>query len=127
MTRVTNPCWLPFHYTKKRVIAVKEFVFLNCICTNVVDGDTMDVDIDVGFDFFSKQRLRLYGVDTPERNMDGFKEATDFVKMMVLGKEVQVTTYKKDSFGRWLSIVRVDGVNLNDLLLEEKYAVVYKD
>ncbi|KAB2328951.1 nuclease [Cytobacillus depressus] len=104
---------------------MKEFVFNNCICTYVVDGDTMDVEIDVGFDFSSFQRLRLYGVDTPERKQPGFEEAKQFVIDKILQKPVQIITYKKDSFGRWLSIVFVDGENLNDLLLEEGLAVIY--
>ena len=86
----------------------------------------MDVNIDVGFDFFSKQRLRLLGVDTPERKMAGFEEATEFVKDMCLGKPVQITTYKKDSFGRWLSTVFVNGENLNEMLLSKGLAVVYE-
>ena len=85
----------------------------------------MDVSIDVGFDFSTKQRLRLFGINTPERNMNGYLEATKFVANMCLGKPIQVTTYKKDSFGRWLSIVYVNGLNLNDLLMNEGLAVEY--
>ena len=85
----------------------------------------MDVEIDVGFDFSSKQRLRLFGIDTPERNTIGYVEATRFVADMCLGKPIQVTTYKKDSFGRWLSIVHVNGENLNEMLLSKGFAVQY--
>ncbi|USK72664.1 thermonuclease family protein [Peribacillus asahii] len=105
---------------------MNEFVFLNCICTNVIDGDTLDVEIDVGFDFKTKQRLRLIGVDTPERNTKGYKQATDFTTEKCLNKPVQVTTYKRDAFGRWLSIVEVDGENLNNTLIEKGLADVYK-
>ena len=37
-----------------------------CDITRVVDGDTVDVDIDLGFDIIFKSRIRLYGIDTPE-------------------------------------------------------------
>ena len=36
-------------------------------CTNVVDGDTIDIDLDLGFETFAKRRVRLLNVDTPER------------------------------------------------------------
>ena len=37
-----------------------------CVVTRVVDGDTVDADIDLGFNMFSKDRIRLMGLDTPE-------------------------------------------------------------
>lgn len=85
----------------------------------------MDVKIDVGFDFTTFQRLRLLGVNTPERNKPGFMEATLFVSDLCLNREIRIITYKKDSFGRWLSVVFVDGQNLNALLLEKGFAVPY--
>ncbi|MGE7191758.1 thermonuclease family protein [Lysinibacillus fusiformis] len=105
---------------------MKEFVYHNAVCTNVVDGDTLDVSIDVGFDFQTSQRLRLYGFNTPERNEPGYLEAKQFVLDTCYLKPVQITTYKKDSFGRWISIVYVDGQNLNEWLLSEGLAEVYK-
>lgn len=104
---------------------MKEFVFNHATCTNVVDGDTMDVVIDIGFDFFTMQRLRLYGIDTPERGQAGYFEAKDFVEISCLSKEVQVITYEKDSFGRWLSTVIVNGESLNDLLIKSGLAKAY--
>jgi endonuclease YncB( thermonuclease family) len=39
----------------------------HCVITKIIDGDTIDVDIDLGFDcWLHKQRIRLYGIDTPE-------------------------------------------------------------
>jgi micrococcal nuclease len=84
----------------------------------VVDGDTIDVDLDLGFDRIrTRQRLRLLGVDTPERGQPGFVEATDWTRDMLSGaSRIIVNTVRKDSFGRWLATVWVDGVNLNDEL-----------
>lgn len=104
---------------------MKEFIFNNCLCINVIDGDTIDVEIDVGFDFKTQQRLRLYGIDTPERNEPGYGEAKQFVIDQVYLEPVQIVTYKKDSFGRWLSTVFINGENLNDRLLAEGLAVEY--
>ena len=58
---------------------MKEFVYNSAYCINVIDGDTIDVDIDVGFDFSTVQRLRLEGIDTPERNEPGYGTAKQFV------------------------------------------------
>ncbi|USK77736.1 thermonuclease family protein [Peribacillus frigoritolerans] len=70
--------------------------------------------------------MRLLGIDTPERHQKGYSEATQFVVKKCLGKPVQISTYEKDSFGRWLSVVRVNGENLNELLLSEGFAVQYE-
>lgn len=104
---------------------MQEHIFNHCICTNVVDGDTLDVQLDVGFDFRTDQRLRLYGIDTPERGRPGYMEAKAWLQERTLFKPIQVITYKKDSFGRWLSIVYADGENLNDQLITEGLAVPY--
>lgn len=74
-------------------------------CTNVVDGDTIDVKIDLGFDTYSKRRVRLLDVDTPERGQENYKEATQFTTASVLGKEILIQTYKSDVFGRYLANV----------------------
>lgn len=74
-------------------------------CTNVVDGDTLDIDLDLGFETFAKRRVRLLNVDTPERGQENYKEATDFTKACVEGKKIYVQTYKSDVFGRYLANV----------------------
>ena len=43
-------------------------------CTRVVDGDTIDADIDLGFRMLRRERLRLLGIDTPERGQKNWKE-----------------------------------------------------
>lgn len=86
----------------------------------VVDGDTIDVDIDLGFDKIrTRQRLRLLEVDTPERSEIGFAEATEFVKQRLsASKQIIINTVRKDSFGRWLAMVWYDGKNLNQELFD---------
>ncbi|MDW4175320.1 thermonuclease family protein [Staphylococcus saprophyticus] len=74
-------------------------------CYGVVDGDTIDVMIDFGFDIWGDRRLRLLNVDTPERGQENYKEATEFVKDKVYNNEVLVQTYKDDNFGRYLANV----------------------
>lgn len=98
----------------------------------VIDGDTFhsnEVEVAI-FDVTVKipdLRFRLLGVDTPERNEQGYKEATAFTKNLIQGKEVIVQPTGKDVFGRWLCVVYLeDEKTLNDLLLESKNAVVYE-
>lgn len=94
-------------------------------CTNVVDGDTADLVIDVGFHLTTKQRVRFLGINTPERNQAGYQEAKDFVIESILGKDIIVQTYKTDAFGRYLATLYVDNVNLNVELLEKGLAKEY--
>ena len=97
----------------------------NAYCTNVVDGDTVDLEIDAGFKLFTEQRIRLLGVNTPERGQIGYKDATDFLKHLILNKDVVVETHNSDAFGRYLAEIYVDGVHVNEQLLLLGYAVPY--
>ena len=64
----------------------------NCKIVRVVDGDTVDVDIDLGFDvWLKKQRIRLYGVDTPEsRTRDLEEKKYGFAAKAVVEKHIPV-------------------------------------
>ncbi|AIA64035.1 endonuclease [Staphylococcus phage 6ec] len=93
------------------------------VCTNVVDGDTIDVILDLGFKTSAERRLRLINVDTPERGQDNFREATNFTKLCVEGQKIYIQTYKDDVFGRYLAKVYYNSDNevrcLNDDLKTE--------
>lgn len=115
-----------------------EAYIFRATCTNVVDGDTIDCELDLGFNLKATHRLRFYGVNTPEMHdkdsviRTNAKLAKEFVKEMVLDKEIMVQTYKSDVFGRYLAKVFIpvegaDGVYncLNDLLVREGYAEEY--
>jgi micrococcal nuclease len=70
----------------------------------VVDGDTVDVDVDAGFYLTLRVRFRILGVDTPERGAAGWAEATAFTREWVLAHpQLRAATVKTDSFGRWLA------------------------
>ena len=107
-----------------------------CTIVRVVDGDTVDVDIDLGFDvWLSKQRVRLYGVDTPEsRTRDKAEKARglaakDYVVDWCEGQEaikIQTSLDKRGKFGRVLGrIIGDDDGCLNDVLVDEGHAEVY--
>lgn len=105
--------------------------------TNIVDGDTIDVEIDLGFSVSYAQRLRLAGIDTPEsRTTDKAEkilglEAKEYLKSKVKdAKDVIVKTEKPDSsekYGRILGWVYVDGStkSVNEQMIEDGYAWGY--
>jgi len=105
-----------------------------CNITRVVDGDTVDAEIDCGFDIIFKSRIRLYGIDTPEsrtRNLDEKargKLASQFIKDKIAeAKLVKVKTKldKKGKFGRVLGSIIADDVDLNEQMVKNYLAVAY--
>jgi micrococcal nuclease len=93
---------------------------------NVVDGDTVDVDIDLGFKLTARLRLRLNGIDTPERGQPGYADAATYVAEQTYGKPIVVHTFKASKFGHYLArIILPDNRVLNDDLVELGYAKPY--
>lgn len=92
---------------------------------NVVDGDTVDVMVDLGFKVTTAQRLRLAGVDTPERNQAGFTEAKDFTQSMIGGKLVTIKTHKVSKFGYYLADIVIDGKNVSQELIAAGFGKSY--
>ena len=107
-----------------------------CQVTRVVDGDTIDVDLDLGFDIIYKCRVRLYGIDTPEsrtRNKDEKvrgKLAAKFLQNAISnGENVILQTQLKDSKGKFVRVlasVLVDGININQQMVTNHLAVRYE-
>ena len=105
--------------------------------TKIVDGDTIDVDIDLGFSISYSQRLRLAGIDTPEsRTTDKLEkilglESKDYLKSKFKdAKVIVVKTEKPDSsekYGRILGWVYLDGnvKSVNEQMIEDGYAWGY--
>ena len=104
---------------------------------NVVDGDTIDVLIDLGFDILFASRVRLAGIDTPESRTKDLAEKTlgleakEYLKKHFKdAKSVILKTEKMDSsekYGRILGWVYVDGntISLNDMMINDGYAWGY--
>ncbi len=105
--------------------------------TKVVDGDTIDVEIDLGFDISFSSRVRLAGIDTPEsRTTDKIEkalglEAKDYLKKQIeSAKTVVIKTEKMDSsekYGRILGWLFLDGseVSMNEKMIEDGHAWGY--
>jgi len=105
--------------------------------TGVVDGDTIDVEIDLGFNVSYAQRVRLAGIDTPEsRTTDKAEkvlglESKEYLKSKLKdAKLIVIKTEKPDSsekYGRILGWLYVDGntISVNDQMIEDGYAWGY--
>ena len=108
----------------------------------VVDGDTIDVTIDLGFDLYKKERVRIAGVDTPEKRTRDLEEkalgidATNWLKEKLEGAidgddELSIRTELVGGVGKygrllgWLYIGGDASSSLNEQMIEEGYAWAY--
>lgn len=103
----------------------------------VVDGDTIDAEIDLGFGVFIKQRIRLYGIDTPESRTKDLEEkerglAAKARLTELLPREfiVQTILNKRGKYGRVLGTLLVEDesgnvTDINETLVTEGFAVHY--
>jgi micrococcal nuclease len=100
----------------------------------VVDGDTIDLDIDLGLRTHVNERIRLDGINTPESNSKVAEErtaaaaATEFLRSLLTDPKVLVKTKKdaQEKFGRYLGVVTNSaGVNVNEALVAAGHAKPY--
>ena len=105
-----------------------------CTIRRVVDGDTIDVDVDLGFGTWRcSERIRLFGVDTPEcRTRDAKEKAAGFLaKKFVedtlhVGGTYKLQTREKGKFGRFLGVIFISArTSINATLVSERLAVAY--
>lgn len=87
----------------------------------VVDGDTFDCLVDMGMKVYHKARIRIMGVDTPERGEKGYEESKQHSIDRLGGKRVYISCNSYDSFGRWLAWVWI-GEPRGDWDLTQSYA-----
>jgi micrococcal nuclease len=109
-----------------------------CKIVRIIDGDTVDVDIDLGFGIWiHKERVRLYGIDTPESRTRDLVEkkygfaAKDYLTGMLNDTQIILKTHKDDKgkFGRilgelWRTTNYADK-SINEYMIEKHHAVRY--
>ena len=99
----------------------------------IVDGDTVDVLIDLGFNITKKERVRLLGIDTPESATKDLAEkklgieAKEYITQWFMkNTPFRLQTTKDDKYGRILGVFTgLDGKTLNTRLVDEGYAWAY--
>lgn len=102
----------------------------NAKVTKIVDGDTIDAEVDLGFHVKMNLRFRLEGIDTPELrtgdNKEAAQEAKRFLENTILGANVKIMSSKGDKYGRWLAtVILQEGNSVNKLLVEKGFAKNY--
>ena len=105
----------------------------------VYDGDTFTFEVDLGFSITVKEKIRLAGINTPEvrgkSKLEGIM-VRDYVRSIILGKEVIIQVFKKGKFGRYIAYVFFDAsymtngekgipCNLTEHLLGKNYGVEF--
>lgn len=105
-----------------------------CTLDRVVDGDTVDVYIDLGFSVSIHQRVRLLGIDAPESRTRDLEEkargiaATEYLEeRLTNASEIIVKTEldKRGKFGRVLGLFFIEGKNINEEMISVGHAVIY--
>ena len=107
----------------------RPFRYFNVEILRIVDGDTIEAEVDLGYHVKFKSKFRLLGVNTPERRkatMETFRAASAFTQKWCddHAGQIEIETMEKDSFGRWLALFRcqVHGDYLNQLLIDEGHS-----
>jgi len=107
------------------------------VVNRVVDGDTLDVSVDLGFSIHAKTLLRMEGINAPELHGVSAEEslagraAKEYLESLVGGKKVRVTTAKaKEKYGRYMATVWLIGSGLqkssvNQMMVEAGHAKVW--
>ena len=100
----------------------------------VVDGDTVDVMIDLGFNTHIKRRVRMYGIDTPESRTRDLEEkkkglaAKERLKEILASDNIIMKSHGKGKYGRILGEMYVEKdqeISVNDILVREGHAKKY--
>jgi micrococcal nuclease len=91
----------------------------------IYDGDTLTVRVDLGFNIFTEQKLRLARINAWE--VRGTERpagliARDWLRSKILGKEVEVETTKTGKYGRYIAEVMLHGSNISDSLVANNHA-----
>ena len=100
----------------------------------VIDGDTVDIDIDLGFNIIISQRVRLSGIDAPETRTKNLEEKVNGLESkrwleekLTTDKPMFIRTEKDDKYGRILGWIYIgeDNIPINTHMIKEGYAKPY--
>ncbi len=103
------------------------------------DGDSLWLTVSLGFRASITESFRLLGIDSPELKaptLEAARASRDYLNgrlrgALAEGREVTIKSYKpfgaytKDKYGRWLAVIFVDGIDVNQEMVQKGYAVPY--
>src|SRR5262245_60707498 len=104
-----------------RMAAPDEAAVLVGRVTKVVDGDTLDVQLSSG-----TIRIRLHGIDAPEKAQPHGNVATAALSGLVLNKQVQIEPFEQDRYERLIGIIYLDDLNVNAELVGRGHAWAFR-
>lgn len=103
----------------------------------VIDGDTVEAEVDLGFDVVVRERFRLYGINAPEtkgESREDGRAATEFLRTLIAKHTgnsgvltIQTKKDKREKYGRYLAVLMANGVNLNAVMANAGHAVPYME
>lgn len=103
----------------------------NCTVDRIVDGDTVDIVVDLGFKVHFKVRVRMHGINAPEsRTRDKDEKirglaAKERLEQLLDNKDIVVKSHGVGKFGRCLGTLYANGTDVNAQLISEGHAVAY--
>jgi len=92
----------------------------------VIDGDTCDAEIKLGFNISIKVRIRMSGINAPEKRTQKGKEVKKWLQDKIEGKDIILISEGLGKYGRCLGIIKLENININELMLENDLAKPYK-
>lgn len=106
------------------------YVYRHAKVTRIVDGDTVELEIDLGNNIRWQDNFRLFGIDTPEKRQPGYQEAISYLNNLLSVPLTRVETHKPDKFGRWLVDIYIPTdqggeLHINTLMIVNGYAKEY--
>lgn len=105
---------------------MNNWTFSHARIVYVVDGDTLDIELDLGFSVRVKQRFRMLGIDTPERGQPGWLESKAHLEQYIGHDVHHLDVTKQDKYGRYLVTLFMDAAgSVNDRMVELGLATVY--
>jgi micrococcal nuclease len=100
----------------------------NARVIRIVDGDTVHLEVDLGFDVKRRDSFRLFGINAPEHGTAEGEAATAYLKTLIKVDDVIMLRTRKDKrekYGRYLAQLAVAGIDVNANMIESGHAVAY--
>ena len=85
--------------------------------TRVIDGDTFEIE--------NSEKVRMKGINTPEKNMPGYEEAKTFLRNIIENQSIEIVSYGADKYNRILAYAFLNGQNINEEILKQGLATLY--
>lgn len=107
----------------------KKYIYDNVEIKKIIDGDTIDVCIDLGFNIYKDARIRFYGINAPETK--GVEKELGLISKQFLadlipvGSFIKLEVVGKCKYGRWLGIIYKEELNINKHMVKSGQAIEY--